>query len=284
MRRIVITLLIIIACSSLAGIETDLIFSPELLKEAKAKNPEAMYQLALCYDQGLGIAIDYKEAFYWLKKAAKKKNPDAQFMLSNYFFQNKVYKLRQVDGYRDPSIRPTFFFESKEYVQNSVEGFHWCKKAAEQGHLLAMTNLGSYYMSGKGVFRNPEKAYHWTNKAVGAGSILAYYHMANLYKEGFGVEQNYTEAFRFFMIAFNKGVPQAAYEIGNCYESGKGTEKDTYQAYYYYLIAGVIKHYNAQVKADMLRRELSAEQIKEAEQKRDSWAEDNSFKFQLGKQ
>jgi len=74
MRRIVIIFLIVIAWGILSGFEIAPSFSPELLKEAQAKNPEAMYKLALCYHQGMGTTVNYKEAFYWFKKSCQEKD------------------------------------------------------------------------------------------------------------------------------------------------------------------------------------------------------------------
>ncbi len=49
----------------------------------------------------------------------------------------------------------------------------WYRKAAEQGHALAQTNLGIMYEEGQGVGQDYKEAVGWYSKAAERGSDYA---------------------------------------------------------------------------------------------------------------
>jgi len=57
--------------------------------------------------------------------------------------------------------------------QDYKEAVKWYRKAAEQGHAYAQSNLGGMYYNGEGVVRDYETAYAWFNIAAANGYALA---------------------------------------------------------------------------------------------------------------
>ena len=88
---------------------------------------QAQFNLALIYDQGLGVTQDYTEALKWYRMAAAQGYAEAQHNLGNMY--------RQGQG----------------VTQDDAEAAHWYRKAAGQGIVEAQNSLGSMHQGGRGV-------------------------------------------------------------------------------------------------------------------------------------
>jgi TPR repeat protein len=99
----------------------------EFLAAANEGDPDSQYNVALMYEQGIGVVKDEKKAFYWYDKSAKDGNWAAQFNLA-VLYEN---------GRGTP----------KDYAKANM----WYRKAAAQGDGLAIGNLGMLYIRGEGV-------------------------------------------------------------------------------------------------------------------------------------
>ena len=53
--------------------------------------------------------------------------------------------------------------------QNDKQAVAWYRKAAEQGEVLAQTNLGVMYRDGRGVKKNKTTAKEWFKKSCNGG-------------------------------------------------------------------------------------------------------------------
>ena len=51
-------------------------------KSANQGNHYAQYNLAVCYDKGIGVEINKEEAFKWFEKSANQGNSDAKAFLA----------------------------------------------------------------------------------------------------------------------------------------------------------------------------------------------------------
>jgi len=61
-----------------------------------------------------------------------------------------------------------------EGVERSEEkAFHWWKKAAEQGFVLAQSRIGYCYIKGVGVKVDAKMAYLWWDRAAANGNEVA---------------------------------------------------------------------------------------------------------------
>jgi hypothetical protein len=70
----------------------------------------------------------------------------------------------------------------------------WCKQAAEQGHQLAMFNLGTFFHHGQGLDKDLTQAVRWYRAAAEAGEMRAANNLGVCYEKGHGLEQDYDQA------------------------------------------------------------------------------------------
>jgi len=118
----------------------------EFLAAAKEGHSDSQYNVALMYEQGLGVSKNEKEALSWYEKSASQGNSAAQFNLG-VLYENGVGT-------------PIDFAKANE----------WYRKASAQGDGLAVGNLGMLYIRGQGV---PE------NKIAGMALLLTSVAMDN---------------------------------------------------------------------------------------------------------
>ena len=88
---------------------------------AEQGDAEAQYNLALMYEDGLGVPQDYKEAVKWYCLSAEQGDADAQFNLGQMY--------RKGEG----------------VPQDYKEAVKWYRLSAEQGIAQAQYNLGVMY-------------------------------------------------------------------------------------------------------------------------------------------
>lgn len=122
----------------------------QLLKPLADKgDATAQNNIAVLYEEGLGVAQSDEQALKWYEKAAKKGLADAQFMTAFYYA------------------------EGRGTAQNYQQAFVWYQKAAKQGHADAQNNLAMRYASGTGVKRDLKKAQYWFGQAAKQGNSTA---------------------------------------------------------------------------------------------------------------
>ncbi|MGB5361258.1 MAG: tetratricopeptide repeat protein, partial [Eudoraea sp.] len=102
----------------------------EFLTAAKEGHADSQFNVALMYEQGIGIAKNEKEAVVWYDKSASQGNSAAQFNLGVLY-----------ENGRGTAID---FAKANE----------WYRKACVQGDPLAIGNLGMLYVRGQGVKEN----------------------------------------------------------------------------------------------------------------------------------
>lgn len=94
---------------------------------AETGNSDGQFNLAVMYEQGIGVASDEKQAVIWYRKSAEQGNSNAQFNLGVL--------------YENGRGTPVDFAQARK----------WYRKAAAQGDALAIGNLGMLYVRGDGV-------------------------------------------------------------------------------------------------------------------------------------
>ncbi|MGB5229168.1 MAG: tetratricopeptide repeat protein [Eudoraea sp.] len=102
----------------------------EFLTAAKDGHADSQFNVALMYEQGIGVGKDEKEAVVWYGKSASQGNAAAQFNLGVLY-----------ENGRGTAID---FAKANE----------WYRKASVQGDPLAIGNLGMLYVRGQGVKEN----------------------------------------------------------------------------------------------------------------------------------
>ena len=99
----------------------------EFRTAAEKGDAECQFNLALMYEQGLGVAKDEKEAVVWYRKSAEQGNSNAQFNLG------------------------VLYENGRGTAVDFAQANHWYRKASVQGDALAIGNLGMLYVRGDGV-------------------------------------------------------------------------------------------------------------------------------------
>ncbi len=94
---------------------------------ADTGNADGQFNVALMYEQGIGVTKDETQALSWYEKSAQQGNSNAQFNLGVLY-----------ENGRGTAV---------DYAQAN----QWYRKAAAQGDALAVGNLGMLYMRGDGV-------------------------------------------------------------------------------------------------------------------------------------
>ncbi len=102
----------------------------EFLAAAKEEHALAQFNVALMYEQGLGVSKDEKEALLWYEKSASQGNSAAQFNLG------------------------VLYENGRGTAVDFAKANEWYRKASVQGDGLAIGNLGMLYIRGQGVKEN----------------------------------------------------------------------------------------------------------------------------------
>ena len=102
----------------------------EFLAAAEEGHADSQFNVALMYEQGIGVGKDEKEAVVWYGKSAAQGNAAAQFNLGVLYENGRG---TEID-----------FAKANE----------WYRKASVQGDALAIGNLGMLYVRGQGVKEN----------------------------------------------------------------------------------------------------------------------------------
>ena len=121
---------------NLRKIEQSLIIFKKVANDEKnEKRSDAMFNLAVIYDNGFGIAADKTRALHYYKAASELSNIYAQYNLGwKYYNGESVYK-------------------------DVNKAFNLYQSASRYGHPQATFNLANMYFSGIGTVKNIKKAY-----------------------------------------------------------------------------------------------------------------------------
>lgn len=187
-------------------------------------------------------------------------------MINHYKLDSEVpYYLK--DGSTVTFANYDFNFEDSGGESNSEVDYNdpeTCRKAALQGDVKAMVNLGSCYISGlNGVDVDKEEAVNWLMKAVDHGDTEAYCFLGMVYSDSddpefydydeamkwyqkgaemddgdcmwnigilYSIKENDTEACKWYRKAMHAGNAMGAYNLALMYYDGRGVEKDEEKA------------------------------------------------------
>jgi hypothetical protein len=160
------------------------------LEEAAGKgDAKAMIDLALLYEDGLGVTRDYGKAAEWFEKAANKGEASAMIKLG-YLYENGLGPARDY-----------------------AKGHEWYEKAADKGDAVAMYRLGMLYGYGHGLARDDAQAREWYEKAAHKGDLKAMYNLGVFYQYGRGVTRDYVKAHEWYQKAGDEGDATADAEL-----------------------------------------------------------------------
>ena len=153
--------------------------------EARRGDAQAQYLLGVLYDNGQGVAQDYKLARSWFEKAAAQGQASAQYHLG-------------------------FMYEAgRGMPHNNQQALHWYGLAAAGADPNAQYRLALMHLNGFGGKVNATEARKWFAQAAAQGDPQAQRQLASLYAKGLGGTQNKTLAYMWLDIARGLGDQSA---------------------------------------------------------------------------
>jgi TPR repeat protein len=157
---------------------------------------------------------------------------------------------------------------------NSVEQRNWqkayeaCADAAQNNHLKSQVFLADMYKYGHYVEQNISKALEIYRSAANNGNAEAQERLGGVYADGVGVIQDYGKAVGWWRLAAKQGKGSSQYNLGVAYRNGFGVAENALSAHIWFNLAAATDDNDAARKwRDELRERLTAEQIKEAQQR-----------------
>jgi len=93
--------------------------------------------------------------------------------------------------------------------QDDKQAMSWYEKAAAQGYASAQLNLGLGYYNGVGVAQDYKQAVLWLEKAAAQGHAGAQNNLGVLYVRGQGVTQDNVEAHKWWALSAENGNKSA---------------------------------------------------------------------------
>jgi TPR repeat protein len=118
------------------------------------------------------------------------------------------------------------------------EGAEWLKKSAKNGYAYAQRLLGVAYAMGAPYFKQDYKeAIKWYLKAADQGDLYAICNLGLMLEEGHGCDKDLKAAVDHYKIVADAGLPYAQHLLADMYYFGKGVEPDRQKAYDLYKMA-----------------------------------------------
>jgi TPR repeat protein len=152
MRQLVIIVALVFAHAALAGDYEDgwdaydrkdyATAFTKFRSAAMNGNRDAQKVVGMMYNEGIGVAQDYKEAIRWWLLAATQGESRAQYNLG-WMYSN-----------------------GQGVAQDYKEAVRWYRLAAQQGDANAQYNLGRMYWNGQGIAQDYVRAHMWFNIAA----------------------------------------------------------------------------------------------------------------------
>ena len=228
----------------------------------------AQFNLGLCYERGIGVAVNYSEAVKWYQKSADQDNADGQASLAGcYYFGIGVIK-DEVEAYAYYSLasrsmekakKPLsllagkFTFEKLTKAQRRAQDllkdievkraaklvgtgriFTDNKAKADAGDAVAQGTIGYCYHNAEGVARDYAQAVYWFRKSADQGNAESQSNLGWCYYQGEGVPRDYAHAVFWYRKAADQGLDIAQTRLGSCLVDGIGVTKDPTQGVSWY--------------------------------------------------
>jgi TPR repeat protein len=173
--------------SELANVKVDEQNVPVTTEETATASDDcfapAMKAISTCYFQGNGIDKDSQAGVAWLR-AAYEMGQD----------RDAAHDLALVYEYGRHQVEIDIFAAAE-----------WLTKAATEGHIEAMAELGLCYELGCGLEQSDTDALDWYMKAANAGCITSKFSVAEIFEEARGVPQSDEEACLWYYKAAIEG-------------------------------------------------------------------------------
>ena len=154
--------------------------------------------------------------------------------------------------------------------QNLLEAIKWYRRASDNGHGGALSNLGYMYQEGQGVSRDFRKAVKKYRLAAALGQVVAMYNLGFMYEKGQGMPGDLKRATSWYRKAADQGDAHAQYRLGLLLSRGNGAPKDYVQVYKWLYVSGAHDAEAVDFMRDLESR-MSAGQVEESIRQAREW-------------
>lgn len=153
---------------------------------------DAQRMLGILYQDGRGVAQDYREAMKWYRKAAARGDGEAQTRLG------------------------LMYLAGEGVPKDMSEASRWLLMAAENGDFEGQVYIGCMYLHGRGVKQDDVEAFRWFRKSALAGVPLAQLMLAEFYFKGKGgVPYDKEETKKWLQKAIGQSEGEDNWVVGN---------------------------------------------------------------------
>lgn len=227
----------------------------ELYRPA-AESGHALAQVALgvLYQEGWGVPKDRHLALQWFDKASNQGNPWGQYAVGVWLA-----------------------FPGDWENRLPATGSFWFELGAKQGLAEAQYELGDVFFSGDGTRPNGKLALYWYRKAAEQGYPRAMAGMDEILSgafprlEGDEVETDVRQSFVWTLKAANHGHGLSQLGAAHDYLVGRGVEKDIVEALKWRAIARRAGTVGEVLEKRISQTEFTRAQVAEAERRAAAW-------------
>ena len=201
---------------------------------------DAQFMLAVCYENGYGIARSYSRAIRWYKMAKDNvsndlvKNPDPVWdkaykefketledfsdideALDNFFCEDSPEELNCImesaeAGDVDSQSYMMKLYEFGGGEDDKNEYAYWAEKAAENGNIEAMEELGKMFYYGKVLKQDYKSALYWLEKAASQGAEFSCCLLGKYYE----AQKQYKEAAKWYRLYAKRSIKSRNKRLG----------------------------------------------------------------------
>lgn len=195
-------------------------------KAAEAGLPDAMYNYALCLNNGLGVKRDLFEGYDWMKKAADAGLNDARFQLI-------LTDLRGIPADTEKKREAKPPLPSYAYSQMRI--------LAEEHYVPAELFITEHLLRKNSPEEETDQGIRILKRlaALPEPPAAALRMLADCHYEGRGVPRDTEEMLRLLRLAAKRGDAEALGKLAFCYEYGRGVESDLKKAENLYRLAAL---------------------------------------------
>jgi TPR repeat protein len=212
-------------------------------KAADLGNADAMCDIGILYQNGLGVEQNYATALAWFRKAVDKGSNKATYYLSGIHSLMDIHKAQSLQqlqktadsGDVDAMCEMGLFYEEEGIDQDYSKALPWFLKAANLGNIDAMRAVADIYLHGKyRVDANRSLALQWYSKAADLGDAPSMRGMGDIFCMREGGKQDFAQAMQWYRKAAAKGDTEAMRDIAVLYEGSDGVKEDFAQTLQWY--------------------------------------------------
>ena len=208
-------------------------------KLANEDHPDAQYNLAIMYLNGIGTQVNEVLGFIWLDLSAQNGNKQAQNKLGTLYESGNILDKKDlkkaISLYKQSALQDNSIAQynlAQHYTDIHTEdklqqAFYWYEKASANGNIAAINNLANLYFNGQGTKKDLKKAYELYKKGTELKDGVSTYNLSMMYFQGDYVKQNDDKALQYLIQSAMLGTPLAQVRLGKFYlKGGRLVEKD----------------------------------------------------------